>query len=203
MTDTTTYRGYWSQLNTPISTDLGSELGEPGSAATPVAPAPDGASAHASDEPVASGRSERRATVQEEAVERARTRTTRSLSPSPLGKPATGGSAGVTGSTEPDPCRTDASDRARSGEVPASAALNDPSRGGCTDGISLRADYRESRAISVRQTSGVIFGIGALGGLERRQASAGTYHQAGQFSAALLVSGSGAGYQPYDSRMAQ
>src|SRR5215469_315730 len=40
---------------------------------------------------------------------------------SPLGKPATGGSVGVTGSAELDHCRTDASDRARSGEVPASA----------------------------------------------------------------------------------
>src|SRR6516162_10352895 len=158
MTDTTTYRGYWSQLNTPISTDLGSELGEPGCAATPVAPAPDGASAHASDEPVASGRSERRATVQEEAVERARTRTTGSLSPSPLGKPATGGSAGVTGSTEPDHCRTDASDRARSGEVPASAELNDPSRGGCTDGISLRADYSgKQNAFSAANKWGAIW----------------------------------------------
>src|SRR6516162_1197256 len=114
-----------------------------------MAPAPDGASAHASDEPVASGGSERRATVQEEAVERARTRTAGSISLSPLGKPATGGSAGVTGSAEPDHCRTDASDRASSGEVPTSAALNDPSRGGCTNGTSLRADYRKSRTISV------------------------------------------------------
>ena len=37
----------------------------------------------------------------------------------------------------------------------------------------------KSRTISGRQTSGVLLGIGALGGLERRPASAGTYHQAG------------------------
>src|SRR5215469_4985583 len=168
-----------------------------------MAPAPDGASAHASDEPVASGSSKRRATVQEEAVASARTRTTGSISPSPMGKPTTHGSAGVTGSAEPDHCRTNTSDRARSGEVPARAALDDASRGGGTDGISLRADHGKGRTISVRQTSGVLFGIGALGGVERRTASAGTYHQAGQFSAALLISGSGPGYQPYASRMAQ
>src|SRR5215813_2881714 len=77
-----------------------------------MAPAPDGASAHASDEPVASGSSERRATVQEETVASARTRTTGSLSLSPLGKPTTQGSAGVSGSAEPDDCRTDASHQA-------------------------------------------------------------------------------------------
>ena len=82
-------------------------------------------------------------------------------------------------------------------------ALDDASRGGCTHGISLRADHWNDRTISVRQTSGELFGIGALGGLQRRTASAGTYHQAGQFTAALLVSRSGASYQPYDSRMAQ
>src|SRR6516162_6729828 len=127
MTDTTTYRGYWSQLNTPISTDLGSQLGEPGSAATPVAPAPHGASAHANDEPVASGSSERRATVQEEAVEGARTRAIGSISAGPLGKSTTRRSAAVAGSAESDDCPTDASDRAGSGEVPASAAPNDAS----------------------------------------------------------------------------
>src|SRR5215813_8159281 len=99
-----------------------------------MAPAPDGASAHASDESVASGSSERRTTVQEEAVASARTRTTGSLSLSPLGKPTTQGSAGVTGWAEPDHCRTDARDRARSGEVPASAALDDASRGRGADG---------------------------------------------------------------------
>src|SRR5437773_325825 len=40
--------------------DLGAELGEPGSAATAVAPAPHGAGPHAHHEPVASGGPERR-----------------------------------------------------------------------------------------------------------------------------------------------
>lgn len=51
-----------------LSADLGSEWGEPGPAATAVAPAPDGAGAHPADEPVASSSSERRAAVQEETV---------------------------------------------------------------------------------------------------------------------------------------
>ena len=117
--------------------------------------------------------------MQEEAVERARTRTTGSISLSPLGQPATERSAGVTGSSEPNDCPIDTGDRAGSGEIPTGGALDDPSRGGCTDGVSLRADYRGSRTLSVRQTSGVLFGIGTLGGLERRQASAGTYHKQG------------------------
>src|SRR6185437_9128734 len=59
-----------------VSPDLGAELGESGCTAVAVAPAPDGADAHASDEPVASGGTERRAALQEEARGRARTAAT-------------------------------------------------------------------------------------------------------------------------------
>src|SRR4029453_12029123 len=55
-----------------ISADLGRERGESRSAATSVAPAPDGAGAHPVDEPVASGSSERRAALQEEVMAGAR-----------------------------------------------------------------------------------------------------------------------------------
>src|SRR4029077_20423045 len=47
---------------------MGTELGESRSAATAMAPAPDGAGAHADDEPVASGGPERRSALQEETV---------------------------------------------------------------------------------------------------------------------------------------
>ena len=51
----------------------------------------------------------------------------------PLGKPATGGSAGVTGSAEHDHCRTDTSDRARSGEVhPVLRLMTHPGVGALT-----------------------------------------------------------------------
>ena len=125
---------------TTFPADLGAELGEPGYAATAVAPAPHGASAHANHEPVASGGFERRATVQEEAVEGTRTRAIGSISASTLGEAATRGSAAVAGWAEPDDCRANASDRAGSGEVPASAASNDASWGRSADGIGLCAD---------------------------------------------------------------
>src|SRR5258708_35242492 len=104
----------------------------------------------------------------------ARTRVMNQLQAVALNEGATRGSAAVAGSAEPNDCRTDASDRARSGEVPAGAALDDASRSGGADGISVGADNRKGRTISVWQTSGVLFGIGALGGLQRRTASAGT-----------------------------
>src|SRR5438132_7329358 len=71
-----------------VSADLGSQLGEPGSAATFVAPASDGAGAHAHHEPITSGGSERRLTLQEEIVAGARTKTIRGLSPGAMGEPA-------------------------------------------------------------------------------------------------------------------
>src|SRR5215469_4828002 len=186
-----------------ISRESGTELGEAGYAATAVAPAPHGASAHANHEPVASGSSERRAALQEEAVEGARTRAIGNISASPLGESTTRGFARVAGSPEPDDCPTDASDRAGSGEVPASAPPHDASWGGYPDGLGLRTDYRRGRTISVREADCVLLGVGAVRGVERRTTQAGTYHQARQFSAALLISGGGASHNPHDSGMAQ
>src|SRR5258706_15910290 len=51
-----------------LSADLGTERGESGPAATAVAPAPDGAGAHADHESAASGCTQRRSSVQEEDV---------------------------------------------------------------------------------------------------------------------------------------
>ena len=96
--------------------DLGTELGESGSPATAVAPAPDGASPHADHEPAASGGAERRPTLQEEVVGGSRTGATGVVPPSAVGEPATTRSAGVTGPIEPDDCRAESSDRAGSGE---------------------------------------------------------------------------------------
>src|SRR5215469_14296688 len=56
--------------------------------------------------------------------------------------------------------------------------------------------------ISVREADRGLSRTGALGGLERRTTKAGTYHQARQFSAALLISGGGASDNPHDSGMA-
>src|SRR4030095_3037858 len=183
--------------------DLGSELGESRSAATAVAPAPDGAGAHPVDEPVASGSSERRAALQEEVMAGARAGTTGVVSLSSLGQPTTGGSTEAAGSAEPDHRGADPSDRTGSREMSGGAALDDASWGGRTDGTSLRADHRKGRAIPVWETDCLLSGTGAPGGLEWRTEAAGAYHEARQCSAALLVSGSGASYGTHDSAMAQ
>src|SRR5438552_13887632 len=93
-----------------LSTDLGPELGESRSAATVVAPAPHGAGADADDEPVASGGPERRCALEEEAVAGSGTKTVGGISACSVGEPATAGSAGVAGPTEPDDCGVDAGD---------------------------------------------------------------------------------------------
>lgn len=94
-----------------LSKDLGAELGEPGSAATVVAPAPDGASTHADHESTASGGAQRRLALQEEAVARSWTKAAGVVCVSSVGEPATARSAGATGSIESDHRRADASDR--------------------------------------------------------------------------------------------
>ena len=126
-----------------------------------------------------------------------------SFSLSSLGQPATGGSTEAAGSAEPDDRGADPGDRTGSREMPRGAALDDASWGGRTDGISLRADYRESGSVSVWQADRQLPGTGAVGGLKRRTETAGAYHEARQCSAALLVSGSGASYGTHDSAMAQ
>jgi transposase len=68
-----------------------------------------------------------------------------------VGKPATAQSVGVDGSTEPDHQRTEPGDREGSREVPGGAAADDASSSRCLDRTGLRADHRQSRALSLRQ----------------------------------------------------
>src|ERR1019366_9362110 len=110
--------------------DLGAELGESGSAATAVAPTPDGAGAHADHEPTASGGSERRAALEEEVVAGKGTGKNGGETVSPIGGPAAARPAGVAGPTEPDDRQADAGDRFGSGEVSCGATLADASRSG-------------------------------------------------------------------------
>ena len=76
-------------LKDRFSADLGTELGESGSAATVVAPAPHGAGAHADHEPVASGGTERRPALQEEVVAGSGTEAAGVVPVSSVGEPAT------------------------------------------------------------------------------------------------------------------
>jgi hypothetical protein len=82
-------------------------------------------------------------------------------------------------------------------------ALADASWSGCTDGLSLRIDHRKAGAISVREADRGVFGVSALGGLQRKSATTGPYHEAREFDVALLAGGSGPSYSAQDSRMAQ
>jgi transposase len=70
------------------SADLGSELRESGSAATAVAPAPDGASAHANDEPTAGSGAQRGPALQEAVVAGSPTAATGIIPAGSVGKPA-------------------------------------------------------------------------------------------------------------------
>ena len=136
--------------------------------------------------------------LQEEVVAGSGTKTTGGIPVSSVGEPATARSAGVAGSTEPDDRRADAGDRAGSGEVSRGAALEDASRSGFADGVGLRADHRESGSVSVWQADRELSGTGAVGGVERESATAGTYHETRQLSVTFPAGGSGAsdGAQP-------
>jgi hypothetical protein len=116
-----------------------------------VAPAPNGAGTHPDHEPTASSGAQRRPPLEEEVVAGIGTGTTGGIPVSALGQPATGGSAEVAGWAEPDDCRADASDPAGRGEMSGSAAVENPPWSRATDRTGVRADYRESRSVSVWQ----------------------------------------------------
>jgi hypothetical protein len=136
-------------------------------------------------------------------VARSRTEATGVVPVGPVGEPATARSAGVAGATEPDHRRADASDRARSGEIPRGEAVGDASRGRSAERTGLRADHRKGGAISLRQADRQLSGTGAVGGVERGSATTGTYQQTGQLSVALLAGGSGPSHGTQHPGMAQ
>src|SRR5580700_7341480 len=107
---------------------MGAGLGESRFAATAVAPAPDGAGAHASHESTASGGAQRRSALQEAVVAGSGTGATGGGPVSTVGEPAETRSAGVAGPVEPDDRGVDANHRAGSGEKSRGAAAADASR---------------------------------------------------------------------------
>ena len=70
-------------------------------------------------------------------------------------------------------------------------ALANASWSGCTDGLSLRINHRNDGATSVREADRGVFGVSTLGGLQRKSATTGPYHEAREFDIALLAGGSG------------
>ena len=94
-------------------------------------------------------------------------------------------------------------DRAGSGEMSRGAAVDDASRGRSSDRAGLRADHGEGGAVSVWQADRELSGTGAVGGVQRGSATAGTYHETRQLSVALLAGGSGASHGAQRPGMAQ
>src|SRR5881392_158016 len=166
--------------------DLGSELGEPRSAATAVAPAPHGAGADAGHESTAGGGAEGRAPLQEAVMAGQWTPATGVLAVGALVQPATARAAGVTGSIEPDDRGVKPGDQARSGEVSGGTASDDPSRSRCPHRPGLRADHREGGALWLRQTGGKLSRPGAVRKIQRESAATGAHHQTGKFAGAFL-----------------
>ena len=88
-------------------------------------------------------------------------------------------------------------------KCPEARALADPSRSGSADGTGVRADHRESGSVSVWEADRELSGTGAVGGLERESATAGTYHETRELSIAFPAGGSGASHSAQPSGMAQ
>ena len=82
-------------------------------------------------------------------------------------------------------------------------AFADASRSRCTDRVGVRVDHRQSGSVSVWQADRELSGTGAVGGLQRTAATAGTHHQTRQLAVALLAGGSGASYGTQRPGMAQ
>ena len=121
----------------------------------------------------------------------------------PQASRATTRSAGVAGSTESNDRAAEPGDRAGSGEVARRATSDDASRSRRFNRAGLRADHRRSQSVSLRQAGGQLSGAGAVGRVERKPATAGAYHQAGEFDDALSAGGSGAGHGAQRARVAQ
>src|SRR5579862_6194848 len=159
-----------------FSPDLGAELGEPGSAATAVAPSPHGAGAYPDHESTASSRAERRAALQEAVMAGTRTRAAGIVSPGTVGEPAPARPAGVAGSTEPKHHGAEPGDRAGSREVPRSPASDDASRCWSSHRTGLRTDHRRCEPLSVREAGGELSRTGTAGRLQRESSPTGPYH---------------------------
>ena len=83
------------------------------------------------------------------------------------------------------------------------AALADASRSRFADGAGFRVDRRTSGAVPVWQTDRELSGTGAVRRIERRSATVGTHHQAGEFVVAVPAGRSGADHGAQRSGVAQ
>ncbi len=104
-----------------------------------------------------------------------------------LGQPAATRLAGVTRSHESYYRGVNSNGRAGSPETARGAAVDDASRRGSTDGTRLRADYRNSGAVSVREANRQLYRADPVGEFQCRPSTAGAHQQARQLSTAFLL----------------
>ena len=163
----------------PLSTDLGTRRGQSGHAAAAVASAPIGADAHAGDESVACGGTERRVAAQEGAVAASRPGRVGVDCIGTVGEPATPGPARLTRPADAEDPGTDACAGTGGREASGDATADDASRSRPADSTSLRVGDRNAGPVSLRQTDRQLCGAGSRGKVQRRSAETGTHQQAG------------------------
>src|SRR5262249_31150057 len=150
----------------------------------------------------ASGGTERRPALQEEDVARTWTPATGSVPVGAVGQPTPTRSVGFAGSTEPDDCRTESSDRGRGRKMSCSPAVDDASRCRFSHCAGLRTNHRRCRPLSVWQAGGELSRTGAAGRFQWESATTGTHYQAGEFNVAFSAGRSGPGHGTQPARLA-
>ena len=83
-----------------------------------------------------------------------------------------------------------------------STATDDASRGRSSHRTGLRTDHRRCDPFSVWEAGGKLSGTGAAGRFQRKSATAGTHHQAGEFHIAFSAGGIGSGHGTQPARVA-
>jgi hypothetical protein len=101
-----------------------------------------------------------------------------------LGRQAPAGCIGAAGPVESHDCEVNRSRRAGSQKTPRSAAINDPPGRGPTDSTGLRANHRDSGAVSLWQADRQLCRTHPLRGLQCGPATVGTHQQARERAAA-------------------
>src|ERR1700722_13759342 len=178
----------------PLSPNLGGELGKSRSATTSVASASFGADAHTNHESVASRSPERRSAGKEAAVGAGGTSPVGVVRVGSVGQPAAKRTAGAARPIEPEHPRVKCGCGTGSDQAAGSAAAHDASGCGVADGTGLRVDRGDTATICLWQADRELCGIGAHGRIQRRSSTARSHQQTGEFSAAVLAGGSGAGH---------
>src|SRR6266576_1517469 len=88
-------------------------------------------------------------------------------------------------------------------QCPEARRLRTHPGGWFSDGAGIRTEHRESGTVSVWQADRELSGTGAVGGVQRAAATAGTHHETGQLAVAFPAGGGGASHGAERPGMAQ